>query len=202
MKTKFQHGLTIFSQAFLSASLILLFLFGWINPALEENSGWLLISLCCAWMPLSLFSSVWLAWINRHYFSNIFIWLGFQILFILALFGSQVSYAPVVVLSASILFILFMLLGIVDFFYSYIHHYSLRFIAFGSISYIWSILFAWRIHGNLFDVWIFTLFNNNHELLWLNGAMILTVWMFFAGLACFLVETFQVLLCECTSQMP
>jgi hypothetical protein len=151
---------------------------------------------CCAWIPLLFFSAVWLIFENRDCLFNTFVWLGFQVIVVLAMFGSQVSFSSISILSASVFFIFFPLLGIVNFIFAIKRSFSLRLVSLGSIAFVWSILLAWRIHGNLLDKWAISLNSNSNDLLWLNALMTLTGWMFFSGVVCFVVETIQSLVYE------
>lgn len=192
MKIKTLRGLSVFSFTFLVISTVLLFLLGLFNPTLDETFlllfafGW-----CCAWVPLSLISSLWLIYTGRGYLKNAFVWLGFQGLFLLALFGSQSSFPAILLVAATCFFVMLPLLGVVNFIYAYQHYLALSFMAIGSAGFVWFILIAWRIYGNLFDVWLSAIDSNNNTLLWLNGVMALTGWMFIAGSISFCVETFQ-----------
>lgn len=194
MKTKTLRGLTVFSFTFLVISAILLFLLGLFNPTLDETFlllfafGW-----CCAWVPLTFFSSLWLIYTRRGQLKNVFVWLCFQGLFLLALFGSQSSFPSILLVAATCFFVMLPLLGVVNFIYAYKHYLALNFMAIGSTGFIWFILIAWRIYGNLLEEWLSAIGSNNNTLLWLNGVMALTGWMFIAGLISFCVETVQLL---------
>jgi hypothetical protein len=200
MRDNFRRWLSIISVAFLCLSLLLIFLLGWLNPPLDEIRLLMFAFLyCCTWIPLLFFSAVWLISENRDYLFNTFVWLGFQVIFVLTMFGSQVSIPSISVLSASAFFIFFPLLGIVNFIYAIKRSFSLRLIGIGSIGFVWSILLAWRIHGNLLEKWTISLISNSNDLLWLNVLMALTGWMVFSGIVCFFVETFQSLMHEYSS---
>lgn len=190
--SKFSKTLNIFSIVFLTLFALFILIISWLNPDLSE-SGLVLfaVSYCCAVVPLGLASATWLAWTNRNHLAKVYIWLVFQALFVISI--AAYSLPEFGLFFSSLLFILFPLMGFVDFLYSYQQGASLKFIAWGSVVFIWSILLAWKITSNLFEVWIENLSAGSNNLWWLYASMYGTAWMILAGIVAFLVETINAL---------
>jgi hypothetical protein len=190
--SKLEKTLNIFSVVFLLIFAVFAIILGWLNPNLGE-SGILLfaISYCCAVIPLGLISSTWLVWTNRSRFFNGFIWLAFQLLFVISM--GMYTLPGFSLFFSSLLFILFPLLGIVNFLYAYQKGASLKFIAWGSVAFIWSILLAWKVTGNLLEKWVGSISTSSNDLWWSYALMYGTAWMVAAGLIAFLVETIRAL---------
>lgn len=190
--SKFGKTITIFSAICLFVFTIFVLLLNWFSPALDEEKLLLMvISYCCGMVPLALLSSIWLVWVNRVYVSNVFVWTLFQVLFVasIKLYTSPNSGF----IFSSILLILFPLLGLVNFLYIYQRGYSLRFMGWSSVFFMWSILAAWRITGNLLEVWMKNMFAQSNDLWWLYSAMYGAAWAFVAGFISFIVETIVVI---------
>jgi hypothetical protein len=190
--TKLAKSLNIFSIIFLALFSVFALLVGWLNPDLGE-SGLLLFALsyCCALVPLGLLSAAWLAWTSRSQLSRIYIWLAIQLLFVISI--SAYSLPFVGLLFSSILFVLFPLMGFINFWYAYENGVSLKFVGCGSIVFMWSILLAWRATGNLLEKWIASMSSTSNDLWWLYALMYGSTWVVVAGLLAFIVETIVVL---------
>ena len=190
--SKFSKSLNLLSIVFLALFAVFALILGWLNPNLGE-SGLILFALsyCCIGVPLGLLSAAWLTWINRNYFSNIFIWLAFQALFIIS--TAMYSLPGVGLFFSSLLFVLFPLMGFINFWHAYQTGTSLQFMAWGSIVFMWSILLAWKATGNLLEKWIASMSISSNDLWWLYAAMYGTAWMVVAGLIAFLIETIRAL---------
>jgi len=94
---------------------------------------------------------------------------------------------------SSLLFVLFPLIGFVNFLYAYQRGASLKFMAWGSIVFMWSILLAWKMTGNLLEKWIGNMSASSNDLWWLYAVMYGTAWIVAAGMIAFLAETMRVL---------
>ena len=165
---------------------------GWLNPMLEVP-GLLLFVLYyfCAFIPLSLLTSLWLVWTNRRHISNPFVWMAFQLLFAISM---ALYFVPVVNLLffASFLILLFPLLGLVNFLHASQTGRSLRFIGWGSAGLIWFILIAWKITGNIFIAWIKDAGTGTNSLWWFLALFVGFAWILIAGIAAFFVQAFQI----------
>lgn len=191
--SKFTKPFNIFSIAFLTLFALFALIVGWLNSDVGGETGLLLfaVSYCCALVPLGLLSAVWLAWTNRSHLSNIFVWMAFQALFVISI--AMYSKPGVGLFFSSLLFILFQLMGFVNFWYAYKNGASLRFIGWGSVVFMWSILLAWKATGNLLEKWIDSMSSTSNDLWWLYALMYGSAWAVAAGLIAFLVETFRAL---------
>lgn len=194
------HTITKLSLAFLILFSISVILLGLANPVLDERGSILFLSaFFCTGMPLLFLSATWLAYINRIYFSNIFVWIIFQLFFILIMIGNYYAPLSISLLFTTFLFVLFPLLIIVNFIYSYSNYASLKFIGFGSIGFIWVILIGWLFYGNLIEkmVLALTISNSNHNDLWIMHAlMTITACIVIGGIASFFTETIKIFLLE------
>lgn len=183
----------IASVACLITGSLTVLIVGWLNPVLPEP-GLLLFFLYyfCAFIPLSLLSSLWLVWTNRRYLSNPFIWMAFQLLFAISM---ALYFAPVVnlLILACFLILLFPLLGLVNFLHASQTRTSLRFIGWGSAGLVWFILIAWKITGNIFIAWVKDVGTGTNNLWWFLALLIGFVWMILAGIAAFFVQAFQII---------
>lgn len=190
--SKFAKPFNIFSIVFLALFAVFALIVGLINPDLGE-AGLLLFALsyCCAVVPLGLLSAAWLAWTNRSYVSNIFVWMAFQALFLISI--AMYSLPGIGLFFSSLLFVLFSLMGFVNFWYAYKNGASLRFMGWGSIVFIWSILLAWKATGNLLEKWIDSRSSPSNNLWWLYALMYGSTWIVVSGVIAFLVETIRVL---------
>lgn len=190
MKNNFGKTLNVFSVVFLLTIAVFTLILGWLNPDLGE-SGFLLFALsyCCALVPLGLLSATRLVWTNRGQLSNFFIWITFQLLFVISMM--MYSHPSFGLFFSILLFVLFPLMVIVNFLYAYQNGVSLKFIAWGSICFMWSILLAWKMTGNLLEVWIKNISASSNDLSWLYAFMYGTACMVVAGIVAFLVETIR-----------
>ncbi len=186
--TKLAKPFNVFSIVFLALFAV----FALINPDLGE-SGLLLFALsyCCAIVPLGFLSAAWLAWANRNWLSNIFVWLAFQALFVISI--AMYSLPGVGLFFSSLLLVLFPLMGFVNFWYAYKNGTPLKFVGWGSIVFMWSILLAWKTTGNLLEKWISSMSSMSNDLWWLYALMYGSAWIVASGLMAFLVETIHVL---------
>jgi len=191
--SKLAKTLNVFSIAFLTLFALFALIVGWLNPDAGGETGLLLfaVSYCCALVPLGLLSAGWLVWTNRNQLSNIFVWLAFQALFVISI--AMYSQPGVGLFFGSLLFVLFPLMGFVNFWYAYKNGASLRFMGWGSIVFMWSILLAWKATGNLLEKWIGSMSSTSNDLWWLYALMYGSTWIVAAGLLAFLVETIRVL---------
>ncbi len=191
--SKLAKTLNIFSIAFLTLFALFALIVGWLNPDAGGEAGLLLfaVSYCCALVPLGLLSAAWLAWINRNYVSNIFIWMAFQLLFVISI--AMYSQPGVGLFFSSLLFVLFPLMGLINFVYAYQRGASLMFMAWGSIVFMWSILLAWKATGNLLERWIASMSSTSNDLWWLYALMYGSAWVVVSGLVSFIIETIRAL---------
>jgi hypothetical protein len=187
--SKFGKPFNIFSIAFLTLFALFALIVGWLNPDVGGETGLLLfaVSYCCALVPLGLLSAARLAWINRRHLSNIFVWMAFQALFVISI--AMYSHPGVSLFFGSLLFVLFPLMGFVNFWYAYKNGASLRFMGWGSIVFMWSILLAWKATGNLLEKWISSMSSTSNDLWWLYALMYGSASIVAWGLIAFLVET-------------
>jgi hypothetical protein len=181
-----------FSAAYLSLFSLFALILGWFNPSLGET-GVLIFAVmyCCGLIPLSLLTSTWLVWKNRTRFSNTFIWMAFQILFVVSM--AMYPLHNVGLFFSSLLVLLFPLIGIVNFLYAFRKGASLGFMGWGSIGLIWSILIVWRIKGNLLEEMLSSFGGISNDLWYLYAIMYGFAWIVFAGVLAFILETFQIL---------
>lgn len=144
--SKLGKVLNVLSAVCLFIAFVVISIQGWLNPSLGDETGILLFILeyCCLLIPMALLSSAWLTWFHRKKLSNIFIWIVFQLIF-----GISFALYPLGLFFSSILILSFILLGFIDFLYAYQNRASVKFIGWGSIGFMWSILIAWRIKGDL-----------------------------------------------------
>ncbi|HRJ55153.1 MAG TPA: hypothetical protein PLV64_02625 [Anaerolineales bacterium] len=193
MTSKFSKGLTLFSAAYLILFALFLIILGWVNPLFDGEAEIVMFALfyCCGLIPVGFFSTSWLLWSGREKLSNILIWFSFQILFVLSM--AMYDSAFLGLLFSTLLIVIFPLLGIVDFFFAKNNGYSLRFIGWGSVGIIWSILLMWRFKGNLIDEYIDTLVTGSNSLWLLNALMYGFGWMVIAGVISFVFELISVL---------
>lgn len=188
MLNVFERTLKILFVAFLSIVAFGAIILGWNNPKLSETGAMLFVlSYCCAVLPLSLISAGWLILASRSYLANTFIWMAFQLLFGISM--ALYSMPGFGLFFSTLLFILFPLIGLVDFLYVYQKGAALRFMAWGSIVFIWSILAAWKIAGNFLGVWIENVSGSSNSLWWMYFSMYGTAWMVVAGIIAFFFET-------------
>ena len=182
---------TLFSVLFLSLFAVTTLFLGWTNPSFGEI-GILVFAVlyCCALVPVSLLSAVWLIWTGRSLLSRTPIWLLVQIVFLISM---AIYTSPFVGLFfSSLLLLMIPLLGFVDFLYADQKGYSLKFVGLGSVGIIWSILLIWRFKGDLLDVWISAITTGSNNLWLLNGLMCGFAWLVIAGMVSFLFELFRV----------
>jgi len=190
--SKFSKILTVISSVSLTIFIIFILVLGRIDLPMSETGLIPMLALYfCGLLPLGTLASFWLVWINREYVANVFVWSLFQLLF--AALMKFYAYPAVALLFSSLLFILFPLVGFVDFLFAYKKNLSLRFMAWGSIFFMWSILAAWKITGDLLEAWVQTMFAETSGLWWLQAAMYGSAWAVAAGLLAFVVETIVVL---------
>lgn len=192
MMNNFSKWLSPFSAAYLILFALFLIILGWANPSLGE-SGLVIFALfyCCGLIPVGFFSAAWLLWSGREKLSSILIWFSFQILFVLSI--ALYDSAFLGLLFSTLLIVIFPLIGIVNFIFAKKNGYSLRFIGWGSVSLIWSILLMWRFKGNLVDEYIDTLVTGSNSLWLLNALMYGFGWMVIAGVISFIFEVISVL---------
>jgi hypothetical protein len=192
MMNNFSKRLTLFSATYLIVFALFLIILGWANPSLGE-SGLVIFALfyCCGLIPVGFFSAVWLLCSGREKLSNIMIWFSFQILFVLSM--AMYDSAFLGLLFSTLLIVIFPLMGVVNFFFAKKNGYSLRFIGWGSVGIVWSILLIWRFKGNLVDEYINTLLTGSNSLWLLNALMYGFGWMVVAGIFSFIVELIGVL---------
>ena len=190
--SKFARPFNIFSIAFLMLFAVFALLVGWFLPDLGE-SGLILFALsyCCVIVPLGLLSAVRLAWVNRNHLSNIFVWLTFQALFVVS--TATYSFPVIGLFFSSLLLVLFPLMGFVNFWYAYKNDASLKFMGWGSIVFMWSILLAWEATGNLLEKWIASMSSTSNDLWWLYSLMYGSAWVVASGLVSFIIETIRAL---------
>lgn len=186
MMNKLNKTITKTSTIFLIISAFIVLFLGWLNPG-ESGIIFFVIIYCCALIPLSLFSAGWLIHVKRKSFSKTLIWIVFQIVFAVAMFLYPSRFVGL--FFASLLFVLIPLLSFVDFLYAYYNEYSLQFIGWGSVGFIWSILLVWRITGNLFDQWIASMASASNNLWLLYSLMFETSMMIMTGILCFIIES-------------
>jgi hypothetical protein len=181
-----------FSVVYLSLFAPFLFILGWIESSLG-NVGILILAVayCCALTPLSFLTGGWLIWMNREQFSKTFIWLAFQLIFLLSM--ALYSVPVVDLFFESLLFLLFPFLVFVNFWYAFRKGATLKLVGWGSFGLIWSLLVAWRIKGNLFEEMISSIGTNTNNLWWLYALMYGFVCMVVAGAFAFFIETVQIL---------
>jgi hypothetical protein len=123
--------------------------------------------------------------------SKFLVWLAFQALFVISI--AMYSQPGFGLLFGSLLFVLFPLMVFVNFWYAYKNGVSLRFMGWGSIVFMWSILLAWKATGNLLEKWIGSMSSTSNDLWWLYALMYGSAWIVAAGLIAFLVETIRAL---------
>lgn len=191
--SKFGKPFNIFSIAFLTLFALFALIVGWLNPDVGGETGLLLfaVSYCCAFVPLGLLSAGWLTWTNRSHLSNIFVWLAFQALFVISI--AMYSQPGVGLFFSSLLLVLFPLIGFVNFWYAYKNGASLKFVGWGSIVFMWSILLAWKATGNLLEKWIASMSSTSNDLWWLYALMYGSAWVVASGLVSFIIETIRAL---------
>lgn len=174
---------------------IFLLAIGWINPQLGESGAIIfLLSYCCGLIPLGFLASGWLLWQNRAKLSNIFVWLAFQLIFAIAM-AMQLTTQPSIFF-LSLLFLLFPSVGFANLLYALQNGASLKLMGWGSIGLMWTILFAWRIKGNLLEAWIASIGTSSNDLWWLHALMYGFGSIVIAGVFAFMIETVQILRSE------
>jgi hypothetical protein len=198
MKTNnLRRTLNIFTGTYLLVFALSMLILGWLNPYLRETGLILFASLyCCGLVPLSFFCATWLIWMYRSQLANsvVLILINLAFAISMALYSSPI----VGLLFASLLFLLIPLLGLVDFLYVYQKSAHLRFIGWGSVGFMWSVLFAWRVKGDLFEEWIYSMTTNSNNLWWLYALMYGFALLVLAGIFGFMVDAFRVLRKELT----
>jgi hypothetical protein len=186
------RNLSLLSVAYLAILFLFVFIMGWLDFSLGET-GFLIFAVmyCCALVPLGLLTGSWLVWRNRDQFSKTFIWLAFQVVFIVSM--AMYSTPLFGLFFSSLLFLLFPLLGFVNFLYASQEGASLRLMGWGSVGFIWSVLIAWRIKGDLIKEMISSFGTNANNLWWLYALMYVFACIVVIGVLTFIVETFQIL---------
>ena len=186
------RNLSLLSVAYLAIFSLFVVILGWLNFSLGETGLLIFASMyCCALIPLGQLTGGWLIWRNRCQFSKTFIWLAFQVVFI----ASMAMYSSPLfgLFFSSLLFLLFPLLGFVNFLYASQKGASLGLMGWGSVGFIWSVLIAWRIKGDLIKEMISSFGTNANNLWWLYALMYVFACIVVIGALTFIVETFQIL---------
>ena len=169
----------------------------WLGSVrVSETVILLLFSLLCLWVPLAIFTLFWLLWKNRQALESPLVWIAFQVLFFILLFGGQLSNATLSSLSGIYSILFLPVLFVSDFLFACFRHSALHLLGFGSLTMIWSIVIGGRIQGDLLLIFIQSIGEMRHPLLWLIGVMTSMAILILAGLVALIVESLHVLLQE------
>jgi hypothetical protein len=195
MKSNLQRFLTLFALGFQAFSFVG---WWWMNE-LPMNETFILLFaslLLCVWTPLSILTLLWLLWVGRRILEHSLVWVCFQLLFFILLFGTQLPF-PFLSSLAGVYFLVFApILLVVNFVYARRHHLALHFLGVGSLVLVWSIVIAGRVQGDLLQIFLDSMEKMSNPLLWLNGIMFSMTILMLAGFAALFVDGLHLLLNE------
>jgi hypothetical protein len=146
---------------------------------------------CCVLTPLGLLSSTWLVWIKRTWLAHTFVWIIFQLIFIMSMSLDSLPFLGLFFTNLQML--LFPLLLFVNFLYAHQKRNALSLLGWASIGIVWSFLVAWGVTGNLIEKIIELMGTDSHELWWSQTLFYGFTSIVVAAMFSFMVETIQVL---------
>ena len=193
--------LTKLSWAVLIFDLLLVF----VVPADVNFPNLLLLLIYTAWLILSLMTvSTWLIIRHHLFFRN---WIGWMLPVIGLIagnafaFGFQIKNANLSFFFSLLTIISGWSVGIATIVLLWHKDKSLTLIGWGSAIIIWILLLSWRLQGNLFELWVYSL--NNLEraspLWWFNPIMCIFGWIIPLSLIGFSVHTIRLIALELSS---